>query len=417
MSRLLAALAAFALLAPCPVALGQAVGEPVTIVAGRVLDGRGGALRRATVVIDADRILRIESRPVANPTYAFPDATLLPGLIDVHVHLAAYLNQEGRMHTEGDGDTPAQTALGRAANAWATLTAGFTTVQSLGDAADRDLRDWIDRGAIPGPRVLTSLGPIADTGLGPERLRQEVARRAEGGADAIKLFASKSIREGGGATLSQAELDAACGEARRLGLRAIVHAHSADAIRAAALAGCHQVEHGLFATPEVLRLLADRGVYFAPQCSLVFRNYLDHRARFRGLGNFTDDGFAAMERAAPLAIQVIRTALATPGLKVVFGTDAVAGAHGRNVDDLICRVRQAGQRAADAIVSATSLNAASLGLADRIGSIAPGLAADLVVVAGNPLDDITALERVLLVMRAGRVVHYDPTLSTPRGLR
>lgn len=417
MRRLLSALAPLALLAPCPVALGQALGEPATIVVGRVLDGRGGVLRRATVVIDADRILRIEPRPVANPTYAFPDGTLLPGLIDVHVHLAAYLNQGGRMHTEGDGDTPTQTALSRAANAWATLTAGFTTVQSLGDAADRDLRDWADRGAIPGPRVLTSLAPIADTGLGPERLRQEVARRVAGGADAIKLFASKSIREGGAATLSQVEMDAACGEARRLGVRAIVHAHSADAIRAAALAGCHQVEHGLFATPEVLRLLADRGVYFAPQCSLVFRNYLDHRARFRGLGNFTDEGFAAMERAAPLAIQVLRDALATPGLRVVFGTDAVAGAHGRNADDLICRVRQAGQRAADAIVSATSLNAASLGLADRIGSIAPGLAADLVVVAGNPLDDITALERVLLVMRAGRVVHYDPTLVATRGLR
>jgi imidazolonepropionase-like amidohydrolase len=173
----------------------------------------------------------------------------------------------------------------------------------------------------------------------------------------------------------------------------------------------------MFATPEVLRLLAERNVYFSPQCSLIFRNYLDHRAWFRGIGNFTDEGFAAMEQAIPGALAVLREAIATPGLRVVFGTDAVAGAHGRNADDLVCRVRQAGQRARDAIVSATSLAAESLGRGDQIGTIAPAFRADLIVVAGNPLEDITALQRVVLVVKDGRVVLHNPTLNQSSPIR
>jgi imidazolonepropionase-like amidohydrolase len=405
------------LLAAAAPAAAQRAGDPVSITAARVLDGRGGTLRRATVVVDRGRILRLEDRPDPAATWSFPEGTVLPGLVDGHVHLTSYLNGQGRLHHPGDGESPAQAALGAAAAAWSTLVAGFTTVQSIGDPLDRDLRARIEAGDLPGPRVLTSLAPVADSSLTPAALRAEVARRAAAGADAVKLFASRSIRDGGGATLSQDQLDAACGEARRLGLRSVVHAHSEEAIRRAALAGCHTVEHGLFATPEVLRLLAERGVFFSPQCALVFRNYLDHRARFRGIGNFTDEGFAAMERAVPLAVAVTRAALATPGLRLVYGTDALAGAHGRNADDLVCRVRQAGQRAADAIVTATSGTAAALGLADRVGALAPGLQADLIVVAGNPLDDITALQRVVLVMRGGRVVHHDPTLAARAGLR
>lgn len=409
-------LASAGLVAALPLA-AQRPGEPITIVAARVLDGRGATLKNATVVVDRDRILRVEHRRAEAPTYGFPDGTVLPGLIDLHVHLGGYITRRGRMHVPGDEETPAQAALSAAANAWATLAAGFTTVQSIGGAEDRDLRDWIARNALAGPRVVTSLEPITDATLLPDGLRAEVRGRIEAGANVVKLFASKSIRDGGGQTMSEEQLRAACDEARARGAYAVVHAHSAESIRAATLAGCHQIEHGVFATPEVLSLMAERGVYFGPQCALVFRNYLDHRAWFQGVGNYTDEGFAAMERAIPLAIAVIREAIATPGLKLVYGTDAVAGAHGRNVEDLICRVRQAGQRAADAIVSATSLNAAALGLADQVGSIAPGLKADLVVVAGNPLDDITALERVVLVMRNGRVVRYDPTFAGRPGLR
>ena len=340
----------------------------------------------------------------------------MPGLIDIHVHATAYVNRQGRMHAEGDGDTPTQVALSTVANAARTIQAGFTTVASIGGADDADLRDWIARGAVIGPRILTSLDPISDASLTPEQLAAVVEQRVAAGANLIKLFASKSIREGGTPTMSESQLKAACDAARRLGVPSIVHAHSAESIRAAAAAGCNQVEHGVFATQEVLDLMARRGTFFDPQCGLVFRNYLDNRRWFQGIGNFTDEGFAAMERAIPLAVAVIRNAAATPGLKLVYGTDAVAGAHGRNAEDLICRVRQSGIRPMDVIVSATSRNAEALMIGKETGSFAPGMAADLIAVRGNPLDDITALSRVVFVMKSGTVVRHDPTLAA-RGFR
>jgi imidazolonepropionase-like amidohydrolase len=280
-------------------------------------------------------------------------------------------------------------------------------VQSPGSPEDRDLRDAIARGDLPGPRLLTSLEPLNDKTGGPAALRKAVAQRKAEGADFIKLFASKSIREGGAQTMSDAQLEAACGEARALGLRTLVHAHSPESMKAAALAGCTQVEHGVFATDEVLRLLAERGTYFDPQCRLVFRNYLDNRPRYEGIGNYNDEGFRAMEKAIPLAVAAFRRALATPGLKVVYGTDAVAGAHGRNAEDLVCRVEDGGQDPMQAVVSATSLAARSLGLQGEIGAVAPGMQADLIAVEGDPSHDITALRRVVFVMKAGTVYRND----------
>ena len=395
----------------CAALPAAAQGGPITIFAGRVLDGKGGNVRNATVVVDRGRILRIEPRRVESPTFSFPSGTLMPGLIDAHVHLTAHLTADGRMHVPGDGETPEQATLAAAANAHRTLMAGFTTVASIGAAGDLPLRAAIARGDLPGPRVLTSLEPIADPSLSPDQLKDQVRERVDRGADLIKVIASKSIRDGGTPTLSQAQLDAVCGEARAASVPVIVHAHDTASVRAAASAGCGQITHGLFATDGELDLLAERGAYFDPQCSLVFRNYLGNRRWFLGLGNITEEGFAAMERAAPLAIAVTRNATARSGLKVVYGTDAVAGAHGKNADDLVCRVRQAGQRPMDALVDATSTNAEALGIARETGSVAPGLAADLIVVAGNPLDDIDAMKRVVFVMRSGLVYRHDPTLA------
>ena len=157
----------------------------------------------------------------------------------------------------------------------------------------------------------------------------------------------------------------------------------------------------------MLALLSQRGTYYDPQCSLVFRNYLDNRPKFEGIGNYNAEGFAAMERAIPLARAAFQLALATPGLKVVFGTDAVAGSHGRNAEDLVCRVQEGGQSPMAAVVSATSLNAQSLGLGERLGTVAAGFDADLIAVSGNPSSDITALRRVRFVMKGGRVHRYD----------
>jgi imidazolonepropionase-like amidohydrolase len=381
--------------------------RPIVIKAGVLLDGRGARVGRATVTIRDGRIESVGTKAAGVTTYDLSAYTVMPGLIDAHAHLAWHFNRQDRLHVPGDGETPAQGALAMAANAWTTLQAGVTTAQSPGSPEDADLRDAIERGGLPGPRLLTSLEPLDQSSGGPDELRAKVRERKQQGADLIKIFASKSIREGGTRTMTDAQLEAACGEAKALGLRTLVHAHSTDSMAAAARAGCTQVEHGVFADEATLRELAERGTWFDPQCGLVFQNYLDNKPRFLGIGNYTEAAFAAMENAMGLAAKAVRTAVATPGLKVVFGTDTVAGAHGRNVEELVCRVEKGGQEPMDAIVSATSLNAEAMGLGKEIGAVAPGLRADLIAVDGDPSRDIGALRRVVFVMRGGKVYRSE----------
>ncbi len=380
---------------------------PIVIRADRIVDGRGNVIEGGDVVVENGKITRVDKTATGTPTYDLRGYTLMPGLIDAHAHLSWYFNRQGRYHTRGDGDTPVESMLSMAANAYATLMAGFTTIQSPGDPEDKDLRDWIADGGIPGPRVLTSLSPFSNTRIDVDSLRTLVRQRKAQGADVIKIFASASIREGGAQTMSDAQLAAICGEAKAQGMRTMVHAHSVESIRASVNAGCNQIEHGVFANDEVLKLMADRGVYFDPQVCLVFRNYLDNRAKYEGIGNYNEAGFAAMEKALPLAAAMYRRAIHTPGLKVIFGTDAVAGAHGRNAEELVCRVKDGGQSPLDAITSATSLTAESMHLGDQIGSIAPGLQADIIAVPGDPTKDITTLRNVRFVMKGGKVYKND----------
>lgn len=379
--------------------------------AARVLDGTGRVLTRQDIVVQSGRITAV--RPSAGPLPAggldLGNRTVLPGMIDTHVHLGWYINSQDRMHTDGDGDAPGVSALAHAGNAWATLRAGFTTVQSIGESDNAPLRDAIARGHIPGPRVLTSLGSLNERTRGgsPDSLRAAVRRFKQMGADVIKIFASKSIRDGGEATMTNEQLLAACGESTAQGLRSVVHAHSADAAQRAARAGCTQVEHGVFADDATLALFAAKGTWFDPQCGLVFRNYLDNKRWFDGIGNYNAVGFAAMEQAIPLAESGIGRAARTSGVKLVFGTDAVAGAHGRNAEELVCRVRRGGQAAMDAIVSATSRAAESLALGGELGRIAPGYTADIIATNGDPSQEIEASLRVSFVMRGGVVYRLD----------
>ncbi len=392
---------ALILLAAVP-SLLIAQAKPIVIHADRIIDGRGH-VTTGSVVVSGDKISSIEKAGGA-ATYDLKGMTLLPGLIDAHAHLMWYFNREGRYHSgRNDGDTPVQSMLSAAGNAYATLMSGVTTIQSPGNAEDHDLREWIQLGQIPGPRVITSLDPISSARPSPDSMRALVRARKAAGADVIKIFASESIRTGGALTLTQAQLDALCGEAKALGLRTMVHAHSAASVKATVKAGCNQVEHGVFADDEALKMMADAGVYFDPQICLVFRNYLDNRAKYEGIGNYNEAGFAAMEKAIPIATAMFKRALKTPKLNVVFGTDAVAGAHGHNVEELVCRVQAGGQSGMDAITSATSLGAEALRLGDQIGAIAPGMQADLIAVQGDPTKDITALRRVMFVMKGGRV--------------
>lgn len=402
-SLILLAATAVTSFAQTPASSMSSASTPIVIRADRILDGRGHVITGGALVVQGDKIVRIDKTAPANVTYDLRGYTLMPGLIDAHSHLSWYFNRQGRYHTRNDGDTPVESMLSMAGNAYATLMGGFTTIQSPGANEDHDLREWIQLGQIPGPRVLTSLQPInSPTRLSPDSLRAIVRMRKAQGADVIKIFASASIRDGGAQTMSDEQLAAICGEAKAQGMRTMVHAHSAESVRAAVLAGCNQIEHGVFVTDDVLKLMADRGVYFDPQVCLVFRNYLDNRAKYEGIGNYNEAGFAAMEKALPLAADDYERAIHTPGLKVIFGTDAVAGAHGRNAEELICRVGT-GQSPLDAITGATSLTAESMRMGDRIGSLAPNMQADIIGVRGDVTKDITLLRNVGFVMKGGTV--------------
>lgn len=377
--------------------------EPAVVIrAGAMLDGRGHVQHDVEIVIENGKIARVGKPDPSSKglkTYDLRRLTVLPGWIDLHDHITWHFGPNGKL--EDKSETPAQAAFSEAANAYATLMAGFTTIQSVGSPEDKDLRAAIDSGSLPGPRVLTSLEPIADPKLTPEQIREIVRKRKAEGADVIKIFASKSIREGGGRTLDDDQLRAACGEATAQGLRTLVHAYGL-AVRASANAGCTQVEHGTYATQEDLDAMAAHGTYFDPQVGLVIHNYLDNKAKFLGVGNYNEAGFAKMQEVLPLIAAMWKQALATPRLKIVFGTDAVAGAHGHNAEEFIYRV-QAGENPADAMVDANSRAAASLGLQDHVGAIAPGMQADIIALDGDPVKDITAVRRVVFVMKGGRV--------------
>src|SRR5260370_5501391 len=201
-------------------------------------------------------------------------------------------------------------------------------------------------------------------------------------------------------TLSQEQLNAACDEAKKQGLRTLMHAYK-DAVRAATLAGCTEIEHGTLATDADLKLMAEKGTYLDPQAGLIIENYLLHKEQYLGTPGYTAEGFAAMEKILPMNHDLLQHAMKTPGLKIVFSTDAVAGAHGRNAEEFIDRVRDGGADAMAAMVSANSMGAEALGMGGQIGRIAPGLQADIIALDGDPMKDITAVRRVLFVLKGG----------------
>jgi len=378
----------------------------VAIHATRILDGRGRMIQNATVVVDGTKIVRIDPHP-AHIDIDVGDRTLMPGAIDTHVHIGWHFDKNGRSNDDGSGETPDEYAMFAAENAYATLMGGVTTVQSLGAPIDKTVREFARRNTMPLPRILTALEPIYDSKLTADQIRAKVQKLAADDADVVKIFASQSIRNGGAPTMSQEQMDAACGEAKRLSLRSAVHAHGPESVRRAVLAGCTSIEHGALLDQSTLDFIAEHGTFFDPNIDLVFRNYFENKAHFLGIGNYTEEGFAQMEKAVPKALNVFQLGLKTKGLKMVFGTDAVAGSHGRNLQELVYRVQKGGQDAMQAIVSATSLSAESLGLGNTIGSIAPGYEADLIAVDGDPLHDITALDRVSFVMKSGKVVKWQ----------
>jgi imidazolonepropionase-like amidohydrolase len=385
--------------------------QSFSILTSRVLDGKGAVLENQEITVDNGVIQKvgpIGRNAAAGRVYDLRGLTVTPGWIDTHVHLSWHYGENDKSEAGGAGskEAPAATAAYTAENAWLTLQGGFTTVQSLGAPIDAVVRDRVNRGSLPGPRILTSVRQLSQSTGDADALRKAVQQLKVEGADVVKLFATTGLLSGGKASLTDAQLNAACGEAKAQGLRAVVHAIGDDGAKLAVLAGCTAVEHGDFVDDATLELMAQHGTYFDPNY-LVLYNYLENRAHF----DFKPEGLKGLEDAIPLTTVVLKKARQHK-VKIVLGTDAVAGAHGRNAEEFIYRVRDGGQPAMEAIMSGTSVAAESLGLGTQIGSIAPGMQADLVAVDGDPLKDITSVRRVVFVMKGGKV--WKDTVHAPK---
>ena len=399
----------------------------VVLKAGRLIDGRGGApMAPAMVRVEGDRIAEVGSRlavPAGARVIDLGDATLLPGLIDLHTHLTDKFG----VHWEQAlvSTTPGQAALWGAANARATLMAGFTTCRDMGPTwpyVDVDLRNVIEQGGVPGPRLHVAGNYVSSTGGagdarqfsiyvdvpivrnladGPEEVTKAVRTNLKNGADFIKILATGAVLSKGippgSQQYSDAEIQAAVTEARRWGRRVAAHAHGADGIKAAIRAGVRTVDHGSMLDDEAVAMLkGSSSTYYVP--TLYTSDVIDTSAS-------VPESEKERERQIKDAQYVgFRRALAA-GLPIGVGSDAAVIPHGQNAHELSVRVRL-GEKPMAALVSATRVNAEILGWSDRIGTVEKGKLADIVAVPGDPLADITAVERVGFVMKGG-TIHRD----------
>ena len=286
----------------------------ITLRAGKVLDGRGGVLSGATVTVTARRSqlrrppfegagdLRLPGADATSPVASTPMFTSA----GTSARTAGSTTRRRRPRPRG------RSRYQSAENAYLTLMSGITTVQDLEHPEDGTCgRPW-RAASFPGRAFSRPLEPLsAETGPA-EQIRETVKKRVAEGADVIKIFASKSIREGGAPTMSQEQLDAACGEARAHHLRSAVHSHGIESTRRAVQAGCTSIEHGALLDAATLRLMAEHGTYFDPNIDLVFRNYFENRAHYIGIGSYTEEGFAQMQQAVPKALAVFKEAIAIP---------------------------------------------------------------------------------------------------------
>jgi imidazolonepropionase-like amidohydrolase len=432
---------AFALLAlaagwtaPAVVA-AEARPEPAAIYlhAGMLIDGTGAAPRRDIgLVLRGDRIAEVAPWSRLNPPSGarvidLTGRTVLPGLIDAHVHLSMSLGPGWEMAPVKSG--AADAAILATVNASRTLRAGFTTVRNLGDRAGETvaLRNAIDGGIVEGPHVLTARAMLSMTGGhgdwtnafqpgvviqgpgdeatgvcdSPDACRAMVRLQVKYGADVIKISATGGVLSAGDAIgarqFSTPELEAIVAEAHALGRKVAAHAHGTDGIEAAVRAGVDSIEHGSILDDEAVRLMKEHGTWLVP--TLLAGETVEIRGKSGGLPAWAVDKALAVR---PLMEGSFRRAVKA-GVKVAFGTDSGVSEHGRNAREFELMVG-AGMPPMDAIVAAT-LNAATLlGVAGDRGTIEAGKRADLVVVAGDPLADIGVLARPVAVFKDGRPV-------------
>jgi imidazolonepropionase-like amidohydrolase len=425
------------LLACCSLLSVPTAAQTVAVRAGRLIDGTGATPQRNVVIlIDGDRITAV-GPDVRIPSGArvvdLSGMTVLPGFIDAHVHLVGHVIGEPGWDNEIVRETAADVALRGALHARQTLEGGFTTVRNVGAPwfADVSLRNAINRGDVPGPRMLVAghaLGitgghcdetdglapgvfadePGSDFGAadGPDAIRAAIREQVKHGADVIKICATGGVlSEGDSVGVQQMmddELEAAVAAAHMLERRVATHAHGTAGIKAAIRAGVTSIEHGSILDDEAIALMKEHGTYLVP--TLMAGESVEQMVRRGALtGQRADKALAV----APLMRQSIRKAVAA-GVKIALGTDAGVMPHGHNAHEFTLMVQWGGMTPMQAIVAGTSAAADLLGWNEHVGTVAPGRYADLVGVTGDPLSDITVLEHVAFVMKGGSVVKAAP---------
>jgi imidazolonepropionase-like amidohydrolase len=380
----------------------------LAIRAARMLDVRTGQLvNDAVVLVDGGKIAAAGSGlavPQGMKVVDLGDATLMPGLIDAHTHITYHFDENGKFGSSGDPG-PEIDLKNAEENARLTLDAGFTTIRNLGAYGGTDirLRDMIIRGDVTGPTMLVSGQPLTWYDLrginkSNERLdaiRRFVAARVAEKVDVIKIF--EGLDQNGKPIFPPEEIRAAVDEAKTANLKVAVHAHEAASIIAAVKGGCDSIEHGTFADDEAIGLMVKNHVALIPTLYLP-THYLEHRKQFA----FQASDWEFFESLKSSGIEAAARAR-KKGVRIVNGSDAVAGLHGQNAREPEWLVK-AGMSPAEAIRAATIDAAELLGLAGRAGELKPGFSADIIAVAGNPLTDIGILEKVFFVMKSGNVV-------------
>jgi imidazolonepropionase-like amidohydrolase len=406
----------------------------VAVRAAHLLDSVSGQRTDDVVVlVEGDRIAQVGSRlaiPNGTEVVDLGRATILPGLIDVHTHLSS---QSGEYYSDTFRRSPIDAAVRASTYARRTLEAGFTSVRDVGSAEfiDVALRDAIKEGAIAGPRMAVATLPLSATGGhgdlngfspylrfelfsgiadGPDELRKKTRENIKRGADWIKVLAGAGVlseeESAGAPQYSQQELDAVVAEAAMWGRRVAAHAHGAEAIKRAARAGVASVEHGGLVDEEGVRIMKERGTYLVPD--IITDVYiLDHGPEQQLPAKIIDKERALRPQQDANWSRAMKT-----GVKFAFGTDAGVYPHGENGRQFALLVKHVMMSPIDAIRMATTNAADLLGWQDRVGRVAPGFYADLIAVAGDPLADVSELERVRWVMKGGVV--YKNALTTPQ---
>ncbi len=398
--------------------------------AARLIDGTGKVIAPAFVRVEGERIAAVGTAMSTGPgplVVDLGDATLLPGLIDLHTHLCGKYG----IHWEDEliKTTPAFSALWGAHNARVTLHAGFTTVRDMGTAwpyVDVELRNAINDGAIPGPRMMVAGAYVSSTGGAgdaaqfspyvqvpgvdnladsPAEVVKQVRKNFKHGADFIKLLATGAVlskgQSPGAQQFSDEEILAAVTEANRWGRQVAVHAHGIGGIKTSIRAGVRTIDHGSYLDDEAIAMLkaSNRRTFYVP--TLYTSTVIARQGREAGI---PDSEIMRSKMISDIKDMGFRRAVAA-GLPIGFATDSTVIPHGENAMEFLERARL-GEKPMDAIISATSLNAEIMGWSDRVGTVEQGKLADLIAVAGNPLDDIAELTRVRFVMKGG-VIHRD----------